>query len=373
MKVSISARVAMMYVIRCLIFVGITTGSNVQQHEHNPPATTTSLDVDPDDQVVKLYEDQRLNEYANRNYTWPIVNYIPNTPGWKSLMEERFGQISELDSSQDRYEAHLQMAHSALLVPNFTEYGFGLGRCPDSLLQALQDGIHDGLSTAGYETKPEVIDAPQQPLFINRPDLTERVLYDLRGYAEEWAGVPLTPYRAYGFRLYQNESQLYMHVDKPQTHIISFILHIASSDDSDPWPIVIEDFYGNTHEVILKPGDMLFYESSKCYHGRPRKFNGSWYSSVFVHYYPTHGWQTINHKLEAHYAVPPIWKEPAPVEKQYNRLVMKGTSMKEPDCAPDDWCRMKNAIKWSGPGEKGYIIQPNGDKLPFHPRIHDEL
>lgn len=57
----------------------------------------------------------------------------------------------------------------------------------------------------------------------------------------------LTPYRAYGFRLYRNESELYMHVDKSQTHVVSFILHIDSSEDAEPWPILIEDFDGSKY------------------------------------------------------------------------------------------------------------------------------
>ena len=79
-----------------------------------------------------------------------------------------------------------------------------------------------------------------------------------------------------------------MHVDKSNTHIISCILHVDHDDDpeSEPWPIVIEDFQGNTNEVVLESGDMLFYESSKCLHGRPTRFKGKWYSSIFVHYYP---------------------------------------------------------------------------------------
>ena len=69
-----------------------------------------------------------------------------------------------------------------------------------------------------------------------------------------------------------------MHLDKTNTHVVSFILHIGSSDDAEPWPIVIEDYLGNTHEIILTSGDMLLYESSKCLHGRPKRFKGSWYS-----------------------------------------------------------------------------------------------
>jgi hypothetical protein len=164
-----------------------------------------------------------------------------------------------------------------------------------------------------------------------------------------------------------------MHVDKAQTHIISFILHIDSSEDAEPWPIFIEDFHGRTHEVILTPGDMLFYESSKCFHGRPRRLNGSWYSSIFVHYYPEGDWFDRDHKLEAHYAVPPEWKNPAPAIKKHKRLQMVGTSLKEPDC-PDDWCHAANSVRWSGPGEGGVWIAPNFERYPFHPgQRGDEL
>jgi len=132
----------------------------------------------------------------------------------------------------------------------------------------------------------------------------------------------LTPAMAYGFRLYRDGAVLNMHVrlghliififetavrpfsqvsqlyifpkfpvfmcrqvDRKQTHIISMIYHIDSESD-EPWPILIEDFLGRTHEVILAPGDILFYESSKCMHGRPKAFKGQWYSSIFIHYYP---------------------------------------------------------------------------------------
>jgi hypothetical protein len=282
-------------------------------------------------------------------------------------MEERFGQVTELATSGERYEGLLQTVHAAFLVPNFTEHGFGLARCPDSLLLALQQGIRDGLPTARDEVLTEIIDAPLPPLFIDRPDLTSRVLRELRTYAETWAGgVSLTPYRAYGFRLYRNDSQLTMHVDKMQTHIISFILHIDSSEDAEPWPIFIEDFHGRTHEVILAPGDILFYESSKCFHGRPRRLNGSWYSSIFVHYYPSDGWYEQNHELEAHYAVPPVWANEPPIERRYRKLQMVGTSMKEPGC-PDEWCRTQQSVKWSGPGKDGYWIDPFFRHHPFNP------
>jgi hypothetical protein len=80
----------------------------------------------PDNQNIQLLEEDRIVEYEKRNYTWPLNNYSPNTPGWKQLMEHRFHQVEELEDPGERYEGYIQTIHSAFLVPNFTEYGFGL-------------------------------------------------------------------------------------------------------------------------------------------------------------------------------------------------------------------------------------------------------
>jgi len=186
---------------------------------------------------------------------------------------------------------YLQTATSAIAAPNFTENGWALTRAPKGLIRDLKAAIEEGLPKAVPENKVEVIEG-ETPLFIHRHDLTSRVLNELHSMHEQWSGIKLKKSNSYGFRLYRNESRLHMHVDKPDTHVISSILHIDHSDDSEPWPLIIEDFQGNTNEVVLESGDMLFYESSKCLHGRPKKFNGSWYTSVFTHYYPaTQEWK----------------------------------------------------------------------------------
>lgn len=147
--------------------------------------------------------------------------------------------------------------------------------------------------------------------------------------------------------------------------MISFILHIDSSDDAEPWPILIEDLQGTTHEVTLTSGDLLFYESSKCFHGRPRPFNGSWYSSVFVHYYPTHGYQENFDDLAKVTRIPPHWVD-EPTTQYEIPIQMHGTTMEEPLC-PNYWCNTKFSKKWSGPGEDGYVLNPDGSKTVFDP------
>jgi hypothetical protein len=325
--------------------------------------------------IQALIEDERLSEYYARNYTWPLSEVVPNTPGWAKLMNRRFRQIERIPDSNHRYNAWMQVMSSALVSPNFTENGWGLARAPAHLVQELQQKIRDNLHNATYENKVDVIEGlnhvqEEAPLFIPNYELNHKVLQELKPLHEEWSGVPLVGAIAYGLRLYQNNSRLLMHVDKSATHIISCILHIDHSEDSEPWPIIIEDFQGNTNEVVLEAGDMLFYESSKCLHGRPHYFKGSWYSSIFVHYYPV-GWDGNARIMETHYAVPPIWSiDPPPVQEEeldktdddyVEELVMVGTSMKEPECE-HGWCALKDSVKWYGPGKEGITITTGYDQ-----------
>lgn len=314
-----------------------------------------------------LIEAERVAEFYARNYTWPPQKFTPDTIGWRNLMEHRLRQVAEIDDPGERYEGYVQTLNAAIVAPNFTEHGFALARAPDNLMEALRKGVRDGVA-AGPRLEPDVdvIDG-DPPWFVHRPDLTRRVLKELQHFPETWVDMELVAHQAYGFRLYRNNSQLHMHIDRSQTHVVSFILHIDSSEDAEPWPIVIEDFHGNTHEIILTSGDIVFYESSKVFHGRPHRFNGSWYSSVFVHYYPKFGWKEKDHMLDRHYAVPPTWNE-QPQHHFEVPLQMVGTGMTEPTC-PNNWCQSDYSIKREGyPVENGKLITPTGEFFDFDPK-----
>jgi hypothetical protein len=308
--------------------------------------------------ILALSEPDRLQEYEARGYEWPLLNVKPNTPGWQSIFDRRFKQIEEtIDDSTERYNAWMQVMSSSFVQPNFTENGWGLTKAPQDLVDALANRLHGNIDTAPLEMDVDVIegsDESSKPLFISNYELNARVLEELKPMHEEWAGVDLVGEIAYGLRVYRNNSRLLMHVDKPSTHIISCILHIDHSEDSEPWPIIIEDFQGNTNEVVLESGDMLFYESSKCFHGRPHTFKGSWYSSIFVHYSPV-GWEKDKVSSEVHYAVPKHWSDNPSDGTTENKLEMLGTSMKEPECE-NVWCGLKNTVKWNGPAIQGEII-----------------
>lgn len=336
-----------------------------------------SLLVETQDSPPSLNEGDRLIEYNKRNYTWPIQTYRPNTEGWKRIHERRFRQIERMEDVSEKWQAWVTAIGSAHVIPNFTETGWGLTRAPDHVIQRLRNALHFKLkqNILTEEGGENAIGGDLRPLFFPNDILNNWVLDELHPLHEAWAGVELVGNNAYGLRVYRNGSDLLMHVDQTNTHVISCILHIDHSEDSEPWPLVIEDFHGNTNEVFLESGDLLFYESSKCLHGRPRTFNGSWYSSIFVHYYPR-GWDTTNFNDELTFAVPPHWAEEWNGEEDnVEQLMIEDVAWIEPDC-DDGWCALKDSKKWSVATELGQVHSPRGKvKLPLHPAsvVGDEL
>lgn len=189
-------------------------------------------------------------------------------------------------------------------------------------------------------------------------------------------------------------SYIMIKINPTDTHVISSILHIGHStgNDDEPWPLVLEDLHGNTNEIYLEPGDLLLYESSKCRHGRPKKFNGEYYSSLFSHYYPKY-WNHEERQLDIHYRIPSseIWREAASTttkggkeeEKEsgvaeINDMSLISLCVKEPQCE-HEWCRLKDAKKWYGPGpEYGQVLSGDGkivlfDDIPVEESFNHEV
>ena len=317
----------------------------------------------------QLSEYDRVEEYHSRGHEWPPPpsEYVPAEPGWRSIFERRLDQLARIADEEGKYNGYMGAIHSALLAPNFTEYGWGLTRAPPDLVRALGDNLRRGLETKDSpeeELGHEVSEAYplMRPLMIPNDSLNLRAMGELKHIHEAWSGVELVANNAYGLRVYRNQSRLLMHVDESSTHVISSILHVGHDPNGEPWPLIIEDLRGNTNEVYLEAGDMLLYESSKCYHGRPRRYNGAWYSSLFTHYYPV-GWDGNKFEMDAHYRVPPEWAE-LPEEEAVEgleELVVSETSLSEPDCE-HGWCRMKDTIIWERPEglEFGQVLSGDG-------------
>ena len=105
---------------------------------------------------------------------------------------------------------------------------------------------------------------------------------------EAWAGgVRLEPTDIYGMRVYQDGATLLQHVDREDTHALSLIINVDQAGVRRPWPVVIRNFTsGEDAHVTLEPGELLYYESAKCMHGRQIPLEGEFYVNLFAHYRP---------------------------------------------------------------------------------------
>ena len=100
--------------------------------------------------------------------------------------------------------------------------------------------------------------------------------------------MPIEQTDMYGLRQYEAGARLLTHVDRERTHAVSLIVNVAQGNLTEPWPVEVHDHQDRLHEVIMKPGDVVYYESAKCLHGRNRPLKGpnAYYVNLFTHYRP---------------------------------------------------------------------------------------
>ena len=333
-----------------------------------------------------LTEEEREAAYRERNYAWPPREWIPST--LTNLMDRRIKQIEAMEDTHDRYQAYIVLSTAPGIVGhNFTKYGWALTRAPAHLVEALTEELHKqpwtDLEDESHLKPMGLRCLEHDPFMVDTTHVNEMILHELQGLHEQWVSAELTPVVAFGMRVYRNQSQLLMHVDNPNTHIVSSILHIGSSEDAQEWPLVLEDYAGNTVEVHLTPGDLLLYESSRILHGRPTVFNGSWYTSLFIHYTPDGYWPPgVDAMDEMQYAIPPNWsKNVVPLDTSNTSttpippLTMLGMGVEEKACG--GWCNGVNGKRLvrRGPALGEGILESAGGPtfLPKPDPFHDEL
>jgi hypothetical protein len=57
----------------------------------------------------------------------------------------------------------------------------------------------------------------------------------------------------------------------PDTHVISAIIQVGQKFDR-PWPLNIIDYDQKKHDVVLRPGDLVWYESARYKSSKVQKF-----------------------------------------------------------------------------------------------------
>ena len=90
----------------------------------------------------------------------------------------------------------------------------------------------------------------------------------------------------YGMREYTKGARLLSHVDRISTHAVSLIVNVAQGNITKPWTVEVYDHADRLHEVVMEPGDIVYYESAKALHGRNTPLAGGTYTNLFTHYRP---------------------------------------------------------------------------------------
>eukprot|EP00606_Chrysophyceae_sp_TOSAG23-5_P001581 GSChrysophyteH2.ASY1.ANO1.1252.1 assembled CDS len=173
----------------------------------------------------------------------------------------------------------------------FTELGFSKGKLPDDLFQSIRTYYYNNRMQLAREEWDD------KGLFVNWWEVEAYMIaipWRLKSYwqrrlmplVEAWGGVELELTDIYGMRRYEDGARLLTHVDREQTHAVSLIINIAQIGMREPWMLEIYDFAGRLHEVEMDEGDIVYYESARCLHGRMKALHGTAYINLFAHYRP---------------------------------------------------------------------------------------
>lgn len=202
--------------------------------------------------------------------------------------------------SPDRYDREIERtlrnewARHEKPKKSFSRLGFSKGKLPPDVFASMGSFFYNnrnhkhieewkgkGVFVNWWETEVFMLQAPWRLKEIWQVRLADLV--------SQWAGMPCTQTVMYGLRQYESGARLLTHVDRLSTHVVSLIVNIAQGNLSQDWPVEVYDHAGRLHEVVMEPGDIVYYESAKNLHSRNRPLMGdnAYYVNLFTHYRPS--------------------------------------------------------------------------------------
>jgi prolyl 4-hydroxylase len=217
-----------------------------------------------------------------------VRNTMPVVQGYQTVITKWFRSKSRLADQPPMFIRDVNE-----LIPAYTEAGFAKSKLPARLFSKIQAFYHANRDAAKEETVPGdfiVNTAKSKAKGSSLIDLSTALraeIHDnLKASMERWSGKELLPTYVYGIRIYHRGAILKCHRDRLATHIIGAIINIDQEVEED-WVLVIDDHHHRRHQITLKPGEMIFYESSRLIHGRPTAFKGDLFANIFCHFKPT--------------------------------------------------------------------------------------
>jgi prolyl 4-hydroxylase len=211
----------------------------------------------------------------------------PVLKGYKAIITKWFRSNSYLENPPP-----MLFRQSNDYIPNYTKRGFDKAKLPQALVTKIQSFYATNLESQTIEDVPGdfIVNSDnsgmQSSVLVElSAELREEIHEELKSMMENWCEEELIPTFVYGIRSYQRGAVLKCHQDRHETHIISAIINVDQKVDED-WPLSIEDNYYRHHKVILKPGEIIFYEGGRLSHGRPTPLEGDFFANIFCHFKP---------------------------------------------------------------------------------------
>ena len=184
---------------------------------------------------------------------------------------------------------------------HFTVEGFTKLKLPEDLYQAYRGflDVNKAQLISELWTVDNVFtsqfDAPTLKLTLPETGSLKPLLFEeVQRIMEDWLDdkVKLEKVAMYGLRLYTSGTWLAMHVDRPDTHIISGIINV-DQDVEEPYALQIVNHQGVEHNITMDPGEIVLYEGATCSHGRRIPLKGKYYANLFVHFRPAEKYDPI--------------------------------------------------------------------------------
>ena len=225
-----------------------------------------------------------FNEGFNENNIQSEMGYRPK----KNIINQTKIVPSTKENEIQNMVKKFKTTHKA--IPSYTEVGFLKDKLDVHLLSKIRTFYNENqqhLKTevvAGGYIETDSKQSASETIELT-DDLRNEIHSSLLKKAESWSGTKLLPTYVYGIRIYNRGAKLNPHRDREETHIIGVIINIAQEVEKD-WPLEIKDHQGKKHQLILKPGEIILYESALLDHGRPSPLEGKKFVNVFCHYMP---------------------------------------------------------------------------------------
>ncbi|MDN3640364.1 2OG-Fe(II) oxygenase [Simiduia curdlanivorans] len=211
---------------------------------------------------------------------------LPLASGYKAVITKWFRTRSHTGANAGMFTKEANE-----FIPNYTQQGFYKTQIPEKLFTDISSFYQTERARAQAEHVDGgfIINAKQakspSSLIPLSTTLRAQIHDAMKPLLEAWCGQSLEPTYVYGIREYHRDALLKTHRDRLETHIISVIINVAQQVDED-WPLYIEDNYYRSHHVLLKPGEVIFYEGARLTHGRPTALKGESFANIFCHFKP---------------------------------------------------------------------------------------